>query len=102
VRLGHASGYRKTGLVVATAEGHHSTIIEAKQVIRRRRGRTGATIMLGAAQRTQVAIPFDASRLDHLMEEADIDVLLATSKHNVQYLLGGHRAFFFDYMDAMG
>ena len=26
----------------------------------------------------------------------------ATSKHNVQYLLGGHRAFFFDYMDAMG
>ena len=29
-------------------------------------------------------------------------MLLATSKHNVQYLLGGHRAFFFDYMDAMG
>ena len=24
------------------------------------------------------------------------------SKHNVQYLLGGHRAFFFEYMDAMG
>src|SRR5437899_43331 len=47
-------------------------------------------------------IPFDASRLDRLMEEAGIDVLLATSKHNVQYLLGGHRAFFFDYMDAMG
>jgi Xaa-Pro aminopeptidase len=36
------------------------------------------------------------------MEEAGVDVLLATSKHNVQYLLGGHRAFFFDYMDAMG
>ena len=48
------------------------------------------------------AIPFDASRLDRLMDEAGIDVLLATSKHNVQYLLGGHRAFFFDYMDAMG
>jgi len=47
-------------------------------------------------------IPFDASRLDRLMDEAGIDVLLATSKHNVQYLLGGHRAFFFDYMDAMG
>jgi Xaa-Pro aminopeptidase len=28
--------------------------------------------------------------------------LLATSKHNVQYLLGGHRAFFFESMDAMG
>jgi len=48
------------------------------------------------------AIPFDAARLDTLMDEAGIDVLIATSKHNVQYLLGGHRAFFFDYMDAMG
>jgi Xaa-Pro aminopeptidase len=58
--------------------------------------------MLDSVQRTQLAIPFDSSRLDGLMEEAGIDVLLATSKHNVQYLLGGHRAFFFDYMDAMG
>ena len=48
------------------------------------------------------AIPFDADRLDRLMDEAGIDVLIASSKHNVQYLLGGHRAFFFDYMDAMG
>jgi Xaa-Pro aminopeptidase len=48
------------------------------------------------------AVPFDSGRLDRLMEEAGIEVLLATSKHNVQYLLGGHRAFFFDYMDAMG
>src|SRR5258708_1537316 len=47
-------------------------------------------------------IPFDANRLDRLMDEAGLDVLLATSKHNVQYLLGGHRASFFDYMDAMG
>src|ERR1041384_2968906 len=36
------------------------------------------------------------------MDEPGIDVLLSTAKHNVQYLLGGHRAFFFDYMDAMG
>jgi Xaa-Pro aminopeptidase len=50
----------------------------------------------------QQSIPFDAALLDRLMDEAGIDVLLATSKHNVQYLLGGHRAFFFDYMDAMG
>src|ERR1043165_6335376 len=48
------------------------------------------------------AIPFDTARLDKLMDEAGMDVLIATSKHNVQYLLGGHRAFFFDYMDAMG
>jgi Xaa-Pro aminopeptidase len=49
-----------------------------------------------------IVTPFDSARLDRLMDEAGIDVLLATSKHNVQYLLGGHRAFFFDYMDAMG
>ncbi len=48
------------------------------------------------------AVPFDAALLDRLMEEAGIDVLLATSKHNVQYLLGGHRSFFFDTMDAIG
>lgn len=52
-------------------------------------------------QNTQ-KIPFDSALLDRLMDEAGIDVLLANSKHNVQYLLGGHRAFFFDYMDAMG
>ncbi len=51
---------------------------------------------------TTAAIPFDHKRLDRWMDEEGIDVLLATSKHNVQYLLGGHRAFFFDYMDAMG
>ena len=48
------------------------------------------------------AIPFDAGKLDRLMEEAGIDLLVVTSKHNVQYLLGGHRAFFFESMDAMG
>ena len=49
-----------------------------------------------------LAIPFDHHRLDRLMDEAGIDVVIATSKHNVQYLLGGHRANFFDYMDATG
>ncbi len=58
--------------------------------------------MLTPAKPAASSIPFDAARLDRLMEEAGIDVLLASSKHNVQYLLGGHRAFFFDYMDAMG
>ena len=46
--------------------------------------------------------PFDTKRLDALLDEQGIDVLLATSKHNVQYLLGGYRFFFFDYMDAIG
>jgi Xaa-Pro aminopeptidase len=49
-----------------------------------------------------LAIPFDHHRLDRLMDAAGIDVVVATSKHNVQYLLGGHRANFFDYMDATG
>ncbi|MBV8702515.1 MAG: aminopeptidase P family protein [Acetobacteraceae bacterium] len=48
------------------------------------------------------AIPFDTALLDRLMEAAGIDVLLASSKHNVQYLLGDYRFFFFDYMDAVG
>jgi Xaa-Pro aminopeptidase len=47
-------------------------------------------------------IPFDVNRLDKLLDDAGIDVLVATSKHNVQYLLGGYRFFFFDTMDAIG
>ena len=47
-------------------------------------------------------VPFDASRLDLLMEQTGIDVLLATSKHNTQYLLGGYRFIFFSAMDAIG
>src|ERR1700736_2688941 len=58
--------------------------------------------MLTTAKPADLPIPFDTGALDRLMDEAGIDVLLATSKHNVQYLLGGHRAFFFESMDAMG
>jgi Xaa-Pro aminopeptidase len=47
-------------------------------------------------------IPFDAGRLDTLMEDAGIDALVVTSKHNIQYLLGGYRFFFFDHFDAIG
>jgi Xaa-Pro aminopeptidase len=36
------------------------------------------------------------------MEEAGIDALVVTSNHNVQYLLGGYRFFFFDHFDAIG
>ncbi|MCT8991816.1 Xaa-Pro peptidase family protein [Chelativorans sp. SCAU2101] len=48
------------------------------------------------------SIPFDTQRADRLMEEAGIDVLVATSKHNTQYLLGGYRFIFFSAMDAIG
>jgi Xaa-Pro aminopeptidase len=47
-------------------------------------------------------LPFDAAKLDALMDDAGIDALVVTSKHNVQYLLGGYRFFFFDQMDAIG
>jgi len=57
--------------------------------------------MLDVAKR-QDAAPFDTARLDRLMDDGGMDVLFVTSKHNVQYLLGGHRAFFFESMDAMG
>ena len=49
-----------------------------------------------------LAIPFDHRRLDRLMDEAGIELVVATSKHNAQYLTGGHRADFFDVMDATG
>jgi Xaa-Pro aminopeptidase len=47
-------------------------------------------------------LPFDTNLLDNLMDDAGIDVLVATSKHNVQYLLGGYRFFFYETMDAIG
>ena len=47
--------------------------------------------------------PFDRGHLDALMERAGIDVLLVSSKHNVQYLMGGaYRFFFFSHFDAIG
>jgi Xaa-Pro aminopeptidase len=46
--------------------------------------------------------PFDNQKLDRLLEEAGVDLLLAVSKHNVQYLLGGYRYFFFEHADAIG
>ena len=58
--------------------------------------------MANLAEKPAAEIPFDVERLDRLMDDMRIDVLLATSKHNVQYLLGGHRPIFFEYMDATG
>lgn len=55
-----------------------------------------------AATASPPSIPFDHRKLDRLMEEADLDVLLVSSKHNIAYLLGGYRFFFFEFMDAIG
>jgi Xaa-Pro aminopeptidase len=63
---------------------------------------TIATSPATGAIAAQPPIPFDPGRLDALMEEVGIDALVVTSKHNVQYLLGGYRFFFFDHFDAIG
>ena len=47
-------------------------------------------------------LPFSTTELDALLEQAGADVLLASSKHNVQYLLGGYRYFFFERSAAIG
>lgn len=46
--------------------------------------------------------PFDTKLLDKLMEDADLDALVVTSKHNIRYLMGGYNFFFFGFMDAIG
>ena len=48
------------------------------------------------------AIPFDTAKLDALLDRAGIDALIVSSKHNIQYLLGGYRFFFFEHFDAIG
>jgi Xaa-Pro dipeptidase len=35
-------------------------------------------------------VPFDAQKLNRLMEQADLDILLASTRHNVRYLTGGY------------
>lgn len=55
-----------------------------------------------ASRDTALAVPFDQARVDGIMDEHGIDVLLATSKHNVQWLLGGYKFIFFSAMDAIG
>jgi Xaa-Pro aminopeptidase len=47
-------------------------------------------------------VPFDGDKLNALMEAEGVDLVLATSKHNVQYLLGGYRFVFFAHLDAIG
>lgn len=51
---------------------------------------------------SQGVAPFDHRRLDRLMDEAGIDILVATAKHTVQYMMGGYRFIVFHSMDAIG
>ena len=46
--------------------------------------------------------PFSVAKLEALLDESGIDVLLVSSKHNLQYLLGGYRYYFFEHLDTIG
>ncbi|QGY32967.1 M24 family metallopeptidase [Pantoea cypripedii] len=46
--------------------------------------------------------PFDSKKLDAYLENAGLDVILISSRHNLRYLLGGYTFFFFDYFEAFG
>src|SRR4051794_35309951 len=63
-------------------------------------GSIRVTLATSLSMQGALTLPFDADELDRLMDAHGLDALLVTSKHNVQYLLGGHRFFWFDYMDA--
>ena len=64
--------------------------------------------MSGAADFTRpergdgMHVPVDHAKLDALMEADGLDAVLVSSKHNIQYLLGGYRYFFYNTMDAQG
>jgi Xaa-Pro aminopeptidase len=55
-----------------------------------------------AATAETMSPPFDSARFDDLLDEAGMDAVVVCSKHNIQYLLGGYRFFFFDHFDAIG
>lgn len=47
-------------------------------------------VSIDTAQKTTQDAPFDTSRLDALLAEAGVDLVLATSRPNSRYLLGGY------------
>jgi Xaa-Pro aminopeptidase len=49
----------------------------------------------------ELKVPFDTARLDRLLDSANLDAVIVSSKHNIQYMLGGYRFFFFDRHDAI-
>ena len=46
--------------------------------------------------------PYDGEKLDRLMEEAGVDLVLASTRENVRYLCGGYYFHFHDRFTAMG
>ncbi len=46
--------------------------------------------------------PYDSGKLDRLMDEAGVDLLLTNTQHNARYLTGGYFYHFHERFDAMG
>ncbi len=46
--------------------------------------------------------PYDGEKLDRLMEEAGVDLVLASTRENVRYLCGGYYFHFHERFTAMG
>ncbi|MCA1669623.1 MAG: aminopeptidase P family N-terminal domain-containing protein, partial [Thermomicrobia bacterium] len=46
--------------------------------------------------------PFDSAKLQHLMDGAGMDLLLASTRHNVRYLTGGYVYHFHERGQRMG
>jgi Xaa-Pro aminopeptidase len=57
---------------------------------------------VAAATAESRSIPFDTVKLDALLDRAGIDALIVSSQHNIRYLLGGYRFFFFAHAPAIG
>jgi Xaa-Pro aminopeptidase len=51
---------------------------------------------------SSLSIPFDHAHLDELLEQAGLDAIVATSPHNVRYLLGGYSFFMYALADSIG
>ena len=47
-------------------------------------------------------VPFDAKKLDGLMEEAGLSLVLASTRHNVRYLTGGYYFHFHERFTRIG
>jgi len=46
--------------------------------------------------------PYDAAKLDRLMDAAGVDLVLTNTQHNARYLTGGYFYHFHERFDAMG
>ena len=51
---------------------------------------------------TPMQPPYDNAKLDRLMDEAGVDLILAHTPHNIRYLSGGYYFHFRERIAAIG